>query len=128
MGVKFDWDDEKTYEAPFLNSTISAVFLIAPGVLNALTPVKKFVEGALKNGVKRFVLLSASILEVGDGPAMGQVSLYLKGLGVEWAVLRPSWFMGMFLVLFTYSSTITIRGIGSPSLFLASTNQSETKL
>lgn len=95
-GVKFDWDDEKTYESPFQNSNTSAVFLVAPPVLDALPPMKKFIEGAIKYGVKRFVLLSASILEVGDGPAMGEVSGYLKGLDVAWAVLRPSWFMGMF--------------------------------
>jgi uncharacterized protein YbjT (DUF2867 family) len=34
------------------------------------------------------------VLDVGDGPMMGQVSKYISSLGVEWAVLRPTWFMG----------------------------------
>ncbi|CAG8971462.1 hypothetical protein HYALB_00002046 [Hymenoscyphus albidus] len=55
--------------------------------------MKFFIERAKSHGVSRFVLLSASILEVGDGPAMGGVAGYVKGLGAEWAVLRPSWFM-----------------------------------
>lgn len=49
---------------------------------------------AVEKGVERFVLLSASILEVGDGPMMSRVSGYVAGLGVEWAALRPTWFMG----------------------------------
>ncbi|CAG8949661.1 hypothetical protein HYFRA_00003979 [Hymenoscyphus fraxineus] len=97
-GVKFDWDDEKTYDSPFSSGSnkISAVFLVAPPFIDALPPMKSFIERAKSHGVSRFVLLSASILEVGDGPAMGEVAGYVKGLGTEWAVLRPSWFMEDF--------------------------------
>ncbi len=28
---------------------------------------------------------------------MGKVSKYISSLGVEWAVLRPTWFMGLLL-------------------------------
>ena len=97
-GVKFDWFDESTYENPFLSSPISAAFLVAPPVLDALPLVKKFIELAREKGVNRFVLLSASILEVGDGPAMGDISKYIVNAGVEYAILRPTWFMGMFLL------------------------------
>jgi festuclavine dehydrogenase len=57
--------------------------------------MKAFINLATKKGVRRFVLLSASLLDVGDGPIMAQVSQYIASLGVEWAVLRPSWVMGM---------------------------------
>ena len=46
--------------------------------------------------MKRFVLLSASLIDVGDGPNFSEVSGYVAGLGVEWAVLRPTWFMENF--------------------------------
>jgi hypothetical protein len=57
--------------------------------------MKAFINLATEKGVRRFVLLSASLLDVGDGPIMAQVSQYIASLGVEWAVLRPSWVMGM---------------------------------
>lgn len=62
--------------------------------------------------MKRFVLLSASPFERG-GPSLGQVHDYLAelgekggkeegGKGIEWAVLRPTWFMGMFFLYIVY--------------------------
>lgn len=99
-GVKFDWFDSTTYTNPFSHSQISAIFLVAPPIMDCLPPMKAFIDLAVEKGVKRFVLLSASLLDVGDGPMMGQVSKYLSGLGVEWAVLRPTWFMGMSPVSF----------------------------
>ncbi len=57
--------------------------------------MKKFIDLAKHNGVTRFVLLSSSALEAG-GPAHGKVHEYLVGLGVEYAVLRPTWFMENF--------------------------------
>lgn len=104
-GVKFDWDDSTTYNNVFSTPDISAIFLIGPPYLDMLPPMKIFIDLALSKGVKRLVLLSASLMEVGDGPAMAEVSKYVSGLGVEWAVLRPSWFMGMFL-LFSPASKI----------------------
>lgn len=93
---KFDWLDEATYINPFSKAPdITAVYLIAPGVTDILTPMKKFIDLAGTKGVKRFVLLSASIIDKG-GPAHGQVHEYLAGLGVDYAVLRPTWFMENF--------------------------------
>ncbi|TVY91676.1 Agroclavine dehydrogenase [Lachnellula willkommii] len=95
-GVKFDWDDSTTYHNVFSTRNISAIFLIGPPNLDMLPPMKIFIDLALSKGVKRLVLLSASLMEMGDGPAMAEVSEYVSGLGVEWAVLRPSWFMENF--------------------------------
>ena len=59
----------------------------------SVDPVKTFVDLARSRGVNRFVLLSSSAIKVG-GPAHGQIHQYLSDLGVEYAVLRPTWFMG----------------------------------
>jgi festuclavine dehydrogenase len=58
--------------------------------------MKSFIDLALQHHVKRLVLLSASLMDVGDGPNFSEVSGYIAGLGVEWAVLRPTWFMENF--------------------------------
>ena len=93
---KFDWLDESTYINPFSKAPeITAVYLIAPAVTDIFSPMKKFIDLAWEQGVKRFVFLSASIIDKG-GPAHGQVHKYLAGLGVEYTVLRPTWFMENF--------------------------------
>ncbi len=96
-GVKFDWFDPTTYARSFSQSPINAIFLVAPPIIDCFPPMKAFIDLAVEKGVKRFVLLSASVLDVGDGPMMGKVSNYISSLGVEWAILRPTWFMGMLL-------------------------------
>lgn len=92
-GRKFDWLNHDTFSELFENVTVGAVFLVAPPILDMLPPMKIFIALAREKGVRRFVLLSASSLEAG-GPAMGQVHQYLLDLKVDYAVLRPSWFMG----------------------------------
>lgn len=99
-GVHFDWFDPATHENPFnVASDIDRIYLIGPSVLDMLTLMKPFIDLAVSKGVKRFVLLGASILEQG-GPSMGEVHAYLVKLGVDYCVVRPSWFMGAFLALF----------------------------
>ena len=92
-GCSFDWLNSATFNSPFETTTVSSVFLVAPPILDMFPPMKKFIDLAQEKGVKRFVLMSASSIEVG-GPAMGQVHQYLLDLKVDYAVLRPSWFMG----------------------------------
>lgn len=92
----FDWLDESTYSNPFsTNAGITSVYLIVPAVQDVFTPMKKFIDIAKHHGVTRFVLLSSSAIDAG-GPAHGKVHEYLAGLGVEYAVLRPTWFMENF--------------------------------
>ena len=63
---------------------------------------------AREKGVKRFVLLSASPIARGDeATGLGRVGTYLEGLeGIEWAVLKPTWFMGMFPFLYMASLSL----------------------
>jgi len=89
--VLFDWTDRGTWEDAL--NDVRTVYLVAP--MAAGDPASlmiEFIEAATSLGAVRFVLLSASVLEAG-GPAMGQVHQWLSESDVEWAVLRPSWFM-----------------------------------
>ena len=93
-GIRFDWTDRTTWDAAL--DGVSAIYLVAPmGAGDAVRLMTEFIEMAIDRGVARFVLLSASSLDAG-GPAMGQVHQGLQTSGVEWAVLRPSWFMENF--------------------------------
>ncbi|KAL4767136.1 agroclavine dehydrogenase [Aspergillus nidulans var. acristatus] len=128
--VYFDWYDESSWSSMFSklnkakggseNST-TAVYIVPPSSdLGSLAErVIKFVRLAQEHGAKRFVLLSASLFERGSGP-IGAIHEYLAssaespdsdqkrkkeiGGAIEYAVLRPSWFMGKsFNLSFTSS-------------------------
>ena len=93
--TRFDWLDDTTWEAPFQQTSgqISAVYLVSPPVTDPLPPMSRFIDFARARGVRRFVLLTASAIPRG-GIGMGKVHDYLASLGVEYCVLRPTWFMG----------------------------------
>jgi festuclavine dehydrogenase len=109
-GVTFDWHDPSGWHTPFdpasngNMTTISAIYLVLPpGTSSPLEIVKPFIDLAIEKGVRRFVLMSTSLIERG-GPVHGEVHDYLgtleedrnasEGKGIEWAVVRPSWFFG----------------------------------
>lgn len=98
--VRFDWFDSTTYDNPFQIATepIDRVYLVAPPVVDSLTPMKAFIDFAIKKNVKRFVLLSATVF-IRSKHLVGHVHEYLASIGVDYCVLRPSWFMGMFEAL-----------------------------
>ena len=93
--TKLSWEDESTYGNPFsAYPGIKAVYILIPTPSLTLDRFKKFVTTARDNGVKRFVQLSSA-----DAPPITkQAEDYLKSLekeGVEWTILKPSWFFGM---------------------------------
>jgi nucleoside-diphosphate-sugar epimerase len=95
--VLLDWADPSTFENPFSSteSKIDTVYILAPPItLNALEITKPFIDLAIEKGVKRFVLLSATIIEKG-GLMAGEIHEYLDSKGVDYFVLRPTWFIGM---------------------------------
>ncbi|KAF7348539.1 NAD(P)-binding protein [Mycena venus] len=95
-GVRFDWLDSSTYNIPFdAYSDIDRIYIVAPPVMDMFPPMKAFIDYAVERGVKRFVLLSAGVLEIG-GPSMGKAHEYLDSLKVEYCALRPSWFIENF--------------------------------
>ena len=96
--VRFDWLDESTWELPFAapeaqKQPIRALYIVGPPVEDAFPPVKAFVDYSRAKGVERFVLLSASPAEEEPSTWYGRAHGYLKNLGAEWAVIRPTWFM-----------------------------------
>lgn len=92
--IRFDWADETTWAAAL--DGVARIYLVAPtGVSEPLPVMIPFLELAIRTGVKRFVLLSASSLEPG-GPMMGMVHSWLRDRAPEWVVLRPTWFMQNF--------------------------------
>lgn len=100
--VKFDWLDDSTWSNVFDHSQakeapISAVYLVFPDLPEAQANGLPFLRLCIKQGVKRFALLSAWENPEG-GPLMGGLHADLKALGqkdgIEWAVLRPHFFMG----------------------------------
>ncbi|KAI4244465.1 MAG: hypothetical protein L6R40_002932 [Gallowayella cf. fulva] len=94
QACKFDWQDESTWANPWeIYPNIRAVYLVTPGMIDPLPVVKKFVDMAKSKGTERFVLLTASSIEKG-GPLGGKVHEWLAdSAGVEWCVVRPTWFM-----------------------------------
>ena len=53
-----------------------------------------FVDLAIKHGVKRFVMLTGSETERSGKVHSGAVWQHLEDTGVEYCVLRATWFMG----------------------------------
>lgn len=92
--VRFDWADPGTHATALAG--VRAAYLVAPtGVADPLAAMLPFLAHAVRAGVRRFVLLSASSLEM-DGPLMGGVHGWLARHAEQWAVLRPTWFMQNF--------------------------------
>ncbi|KAJ7078908.1 hypothetical protein B0H15DRAFT_924719 [Mycena belliarum] len=90
--VEFDWTDETTWPKLLDNGRIDAVYMMEPQVAQPWVPMIKFVDFAKEKGVKRFVLCAGTSAAVGkDG--MGKVWEHYIKSGVEYCVLRPSWFM-----------------------------------
>lgn len=92
--IPFDWTDAATHAAA-VDGVTSAYLLPPVGVPDPEPLMRPFIELALEAGVRRFVLLSASIIPEG-GPGAGQVHALLRRVAPEWAVLQPSWFMQNF--------------------------------
>lgn len=93
--VKFDMGDESTWTEPFRHDAqIEAVYLMEPRISEPWVSMNKFVDfAAKKHGVKRFVLCAGMSAAIGkDG--MGRVWEHFVKSGVDYCVLRPSWFMG----------------------------------
>lgn len=96
----FDWLDSSTFDNPFQHKaldgeSVSAVYLVWPEALPDPTPpMTAFIDLAVnKYGVKRFVLLGGSGVEMG-GMFVGKVWQHLVEIGTDFCVLLPTWFMG----------------------------------
>lgn len=94
--VRFDWFDPSTFKAPFhVDPNIEKVFLIDPPTFEVFPHVKPFIDLAVSRGVKRFVVVTTTQTNPGDIP-LGKVHEYILELGVDYTVLRPTWFIGEY--------------------------------
>jgi uncharacterized protein YbjT (DUF2867 family) len=88
----FDWNDPTTW-APVVRDVTQAYVAYYPDVAmpGALEQIRGFVETAVAAGVRRLVLLS------GRGePAAEAAEQVVRDSGVEWTILRCSWFAQNF--------------------------------
>ncbi|KAF4616948.1 hypothetical protein D9613_008545 [Agrocybe pediades] len=97
--ITFDWFNPSTFENAFKDDivpSVDRVYLVPPGgVLDMLKYVGPFVDFAITKGVKRFVLLTSTQTRPGT-PALGEIYQYLLDKGVDYTVLKPTWFMQNF--------------------------------
>jgi uncharacterized protein YbjT (DUF2867 family) len=84
--TKFDWSLPDTWEPAVAGTT--AAYVVPPENPAALAD---FVPVAVKAGVTRLVLLSMR-----GAPEDDPFEAAIKNSGVEWTVLRPTWFMQNF--------------------------------
>jgi uncharacterized protein YbjT (DUF2867 family) len=88
----FDWNDRATW-APALQGVKAVYMSYYPdlAVAGATDAIQSFTELAVKSGVRRLVLLS------GRGETEAQrCEDIVRGSGVEWTLLRASWFAQNF--------------------------------
>ncbi|TSB47824.1 NmrA family NAD(P)-binding protein [Alkalicoccobacillus porphyridii] len=92
--IKFDWFDPSTHDAALKG--VECMYLVPPpGVIDPVPIMKPFLHKAKRTGVRRVILLSATVIQRGDR-GLGQIHEELTNLFPEWTVLRPSWFMQNF--------------------------------
>lgn len=102
--IKFDWMDNSTWKEPFLfpfvgGEKISAIYLMQPIAAEPWKPMNEFIDYARQeHNINRFVLVGGTSSQAG-GPGVGMVWRHFLQTGVDYCVLRPSWFMGRCLRL-----------------------------
>jgi ergot alkaloid biosynthesis protein len=107
--VVFDWADPTTHDAAL--SGVDAIYMVPPVLVADPTDMMlPFVDWALEDGIRRFVLLSASVIEEGAS-GVGAVHRTLRERAPEWAVLRPSWFMQNFVGAHFHAASIRDEGL-----------------
>ncbi|PPQ79599.1 hypothetical protein CVT25_003479 [Psilocybe cyanescens] len=97
--VKFDWFDKTTHETALsAEANVDRVYIVKPPINTDASVVTSFVDLAISKGVKRFVLLSSTQVQPDrKSAAPGSViHQHLVDIGVDYAVLRPTWFIQNF--------------------------------
>lgn len=93
QAVSFDFTDPTTHRNPFeVDPNIDRIFLIIPDIFDTMPFYKPFINLAISKGVKRFVLVTSTQAKPGD-PSQGVIHQYLLDTGVDFTVLRPTWFI-----------------------------------
>ncbi len=104
--VHFDFNNAESVRAAL--EGVDTVYLASPSeILEG--PVNAVVDIAKQVGVKRIVRLSAAGVEYGNSP-LRQVELHLEASGLEYTLLRPTWFMQNY-------STMSADGVRQGTLY-----------
>jgi len=91
--VKLDYGDPETFGNPFnVDLNVDRIYLVTPDVGDQLAAVRPFIDFALTKGVKRIVYCG-STPKKGE-PLYSPVWEYILTLGIDYTVLRPTWFIG----------------------------------
>lgn len=94
QAVRLDVSDAATWDAAL--DGVERLFLLAPpGIVDSFSYVRGFVERALKT-VKRVVLMTADGVQYDDNIPLRKIELLVERSGVDYAILRPNWFMQNF--------------------------------
>ncbi|KAJ2928185.1 hypothetical protein H1R20_g8907, partial [Candolleomyces eurysporus] len=100
QSTKLDWLDASTFQNPFKlpGVEIKSVYLLLPyGYIDPSENIKQFIDIAVSNGAKRFVLLSGSGHEKDADFGISKVWRYLDEKELDYIALRPTWFIDNFL-------------------------------
>lgn len=106
--VRFDWYDERTW-APALEGA-RAAYLVDPAFLGdvpdsgAREIVASFAGLARELGVSRVALLSGRDVGRANRPELVAPEAAVMGSGLDWTILRPTWFMQNFTEGFFHDS------------------------
>jgi hypothetical protein len=115
-GCRFDFLDPSTFDIPFTTAkdTIQAIYLVVPMAISddIAKPVNDFVDFSRRKGVRRFVLLSSNVFEPGER-IVGAVHQHLLDLSddVEYAIMRPTWYMGKYTSCACFQNQCKITGV-----------------
>ncbi|MFI9009857.1 NAD(P)H-binding protein [Actinosynnema sp. NPDC053489] len=92
--TRFDWDDETTWEPALAGA--GAVYVVdqqdKPGTWDAEATLERFYACATAVGVRRAVVLQARPSGLIGGKDLHAGETAVRESGLEWTILRPSWF------------------------------------
>ncbi|ADB49943.1 NAD(P)H-binding protein [Conexibacter woesei] len=89
--VHFDWHDETTWDAALAGT--EGVYLVVPQQgFEYAAPFAALLKRAEAAGVRRAVMLSARGAEFVPGNPVFAAEDVVRGSGLDWTILRPTWF------------------------------------
>ncbi|MCE7064864.1 NAD(P)H-binding protein [Dyadobacter sp. CY326] len=105
--LPFDWENNATWPAAL--EGIEAVYITFQpdlGIPGASTIIEDFCKAALQAGVKKLVLLSGR----GEEEAQASEQVVMRS-GLEWTIVRASWFSQNFSESFILDSVLAGHGV-----------------
>jgi uncharacterized protein YbjT (DUF2867 family) len=95
--VRFDLGEPCTWAAAL--DGITAAYVLEPhvqGTEEGQRRIPRFVDAAAAAGVRRVVLMTAPGVEAGDTHPLWRAEQAVKSSGLEWTIVRPTWFAQNF--------------------------------